>query len=289
MSNKIPAVHLVNEGAYLLERTWGGSYEVDGMKLPSSGAVVQDITKVFKVTERRGELLHYADADGSRLTSGDYEDKKTELLAASTEIDDGRIFTDLESEFAWRKFSERWKPVFAPNVIERTPIEVEISEVRTTSGDADITSLWNAPSVHSDSRLYQVMRDGVTARTLREMCAKAELPLDIPTHSGIRFAQISGNYAFSDEFDFKGLPYIGTLAQCKAEKDRVVDAVTRVVRVHIAKKEGTPLRGVAQVILQLRAVQSNLSGVRPKQDTGGLLIAARKAVNEIIESLEKQI
>lgn len=290
MNAKLQAIHLVDEGVYLVEAKWGYEYEVDGIRAPKNREfVVKSPESILQVQSHAGEIVYWKDDDGKTILPLDYNDKRAELLAGTS--DDGELtFPTLDAEFAFRKFMERWKtPVRSEPTTTKTPVEFDVVEIRTQSGDPDIHSQWNAPTVTNDRKLYSLARDTVMLRTCREQCGAADLPLDIPSHSALRYAKIDGNYAFDDSFTESKRPFVGTLEQCKAEKAKCIARVTDVVSVYAAKKRNVLLNNAGQVLLELHSLKRNMLGVRAKQDSGGSLMSAHRQLDKLIEQISASI
>lgn len=290
----LKAVHLVDDGAYLVERSWGDEIEVDGLPMPGNSFVVQSLDRILIVTRKHGELLNYRDAEGNTISAEEHDRIRAALLEGSTTDDDGdRTFRSLDAEFDYRKFEARWQAGDrAPDTVTKLPAEVEVIEVRVNSGDPDIVSLWNAPHVQRDATLYKFDRDRFMVALCVAMCAEAGLALDNKGMFGgganddLRFAKIEGAYAFDESFAKSRAPFVGTVAQCKAEKDKCRERVTRIVNTHAAKKHGDPLTNAGTVLLSLRSLSDTLSGVRAKADYVGNLNSARKELTALIASVE---
>ena len=284
------AVHLISEGAYLVKKPyiWNGHVEVEGMRVDAAEFVVQSLDGIEVVTKRPGQPVSYEAEDCGSITPETYKQELAKLRAKATAAGGGDeiVFGNLDDEFAYRRFTASWNPVMGPETVIREPLLVEVAEVRTASGDPEIASQWNAPSVHADRKLYSLMRNGVAVRVLREGCARNSLGLDIPGHSGIRFAKIGDAYAFGNDSDFGDRPFIGTLAQCREEKARIVAMVEKVVEAQAAKVHGTKLANAGDVLIGLREVADKLAGMRAKADHMGRLAAARKHVADLISQVQ---
>jgi hypothetical protein len=290
----LTATHLVDEGVYIVDRSWGHQYEVDGMPMPNNQFVVKSLDSIVQVDTQQGELLNYRDAEGNTLSAADYAAQLAALREGShfEQDDDGgeRVFPNLDAEFAYRKFVARWTAgERAPTVVTRTPVEVTISEVRVNSGDPDIVSLWNSPTIKADQRHYTMSRDAVMSQAAREQCAAAGLKFENEGRAYLRFAKIEGEYAFNDSFDESKRLFIGTLEQCKAEKAMCIQRVTEVVRVRAAKKSGLALKNAATVLIELRAVQAELRGVRPSQGSTNYLSRANHKLAALIAEVEREL
>lgn len=293
---KLRAIHLVDQGAYLIERGYYGvELEVDGLAAPANGLfVVQSLDHILHVKRSRGELLNYRDADGNTIPVAQYNTEVQRLRQDARLDDDGEWdFPSLDAEFDYRKFHARWSEGDrAPDVVTKSPVEAEVVEVRTESGDTDIVSLWNAPHVKRDASLYSFERDPFMVRLCRQLCAEAGLALDLNRTIGgaewdyLRFAKIEGEYAFDTTFDASKGPFIGTLADCKAEKERCRERVASIVRVRAIKKAGKALPNAGEVILALRDIQRRLAGVHTTTKSAEDMRFARKRIADLAASIE---
>lgn len=288
----LTAIHLVDEGVYLLKKGYGHEYEVAGLLAPDGEFVVSSLTNIVRVERRAGEIAYWKDADGNTLLALDYNNKLTELLSGAERDDDGDYtFPSLDAEFEYKKFRARWKtPERAAGSVTRTPVDVAVAEVRVRSGDEDIVSLWNSPDLQHDQRLYRFSRDPVMVREAAAQCAANGLTYENGMHRGyLRFAKIEGVYAFDDSFNESRRSFIGTLEQCKAEKAKCIDRVTSIIRVHSAMKRGAALRNAGEVLLSLRGVLRQLQGVYAKQSSTSSLASIRTQLAAVVSGLEADI
>ncbi len=288
------AIHLVDEGAYLVELGWGGTYEIDGIEVGSNKTVVvESLDKIIAVSTRHGEIVSYTDGEGNEITAADHALQRGNLLGRAFREAGEWTFPDLDAEFEYKKFMARWKtPKRAPDVVERSPVEAKIAEVRTNSGDPDIVSLWNAPSTHDQRKLYRVNIGNVMVATFHDLCQKHGLKGDNEQNRDyLEFAKIEGSYAFSGSGfkDRENRPFTGTLAQCKAAKEDAINRVQAVVVVHAAKKNNVGIPNAGDVVLKLKSVRTNLMGVRAKSGTEASLRGACTAVDDLISAITKAV
>jgi hypothetical protein len=291
----LKATHLVDDGAYIVEPVYGfgsGGWEVDGLPVPNGNRfVVSDPSKVIRVTKTRGSIVAYESTEGEQLAPAAYDDKKaTLLIGATTDNDDDWVFPNLDAEFEYRKFIARWKVVFGPEVVTRTPATFELAEVRRNSGDPDIVSLWNAPHTNRDATLYSFNRATFGMKLVAELAKAHGLTLDQPNHSGLRFAKLDGAYAFDDSYGYTHgrETFIGTLETCKQEKAELEARVRSIVRGYVIKKEGKPLVNAGDVLVALQHVQASLSVIATKGEASkDALSMARKRLRDLAAELVK--
>jgi hypothetical protein len=241
MTVTLRAIHLVNEGSYLVTRDFN-NLEVDGIPVTVNNFVVSDPSSIVHILKHPAQITHYVNDQGDTMSKEDFLAQKGVLLSKGVENEEWPgeyTFHDLDDEYAFRRFCKTWEPVLGEEHIERGPVELEITEVRTNSGDPDIHSLWNAPGAHRDSCLYSLNRRVFTVEAFKKCCESRELSFTLggSKESGIRFAKIGGNYLNFDDMDYSrgGQSFIGTLEQCKTEKERLHNRIVTEVNLHIAK------------------------------------------------------
>ncbi len=288
-TNALDAVHLFEEGAYLVTIPWGTEAEIGGVRVKGNAqVVVGSPDEVRKIVPSKRVLLSFVStSDGSTLSYDDHSKLKYHLLSLA---DEDEVFNDIDQEYAYKKFRAAWTPVFEEVPATLEPVEFNVTEVRTNSGDPDITSLWNSPNVAGTNKaLYTVNRLSVGLQALRQFKG---IKITDATHSGMKYHQLDGKYAFSTdpEFEFRQPSFIGTLEQCRAEKERVIEKVKKVVRTHIAGKIGVSLVGAAVYREKIVAVRSTLYGVKTTAKASNESKAkCLKWLQEMVDSIDKQL
>lgn len=291
----IPVIKLVREDMFLVTlRGFGYRYIVDGLPAPiNQEFAVPRLESIRCERMVPSAILYWRNDAGDTMPHEEYLKKRRELQFGHDpdagpdpdEVD----FPSLEAEFAFRKFDRAWSPVQAPETWAPVELEFEVTEIRTSSGDPDIISMWNSPSTHASRLLYQMNRNQTAVRLLRAACAKANLAVEIPTHSGIRFAKINGAYVFDGDAEFGDRPFIGDLDQCTAEKARISGIVDTAVAVLVAKRDGVPVRNVGELLLQLRELRRGLDGVMPVSRHVTAKRRLEQELHEIITNLVAEV
>lgn len=290
----IEAVHLVNEGAYLVELPYGRSFEVGGMPIKVHSVVVQSLSELVEVTRTHSTPASYKNESGSVVISAaDYTMRRAELLRDSYLDDGARVFPSLDAEFAFRRFEREWVVhEITPAVETRAAVtDVQVVEVRTDSGDPDIVSLWNSPMTHVDRKLYKLNIDRVMVAAAQSLCADFGLTFynDVAHSAHLRFAKIEGEYAFDDSFNQSSRPFIGTRAQCQQKKADYIERVRLIVAVKAAKKNGVKLANAGHIAERLANVGRTLSRVTSKAHTQAALHSARQDVDSLLRDIRMSL
>ena len=288
-SKLLDAVHLVDEGAYLVTIPWGTEVEIGGIRAKgNTQVVVGSSDEIRRVVPSQRVLQSFVStSDGSTLSYEDHAKLKYHLLSFA---DEDEVFSDIDQEYAYKKFRAAWTPVFEEVPATLEPVEFNVTEVRTNSGDPDIVSLWNSPNIVGTSKaLYALNRLNIGSKALQSFSG---VKVAEATHSGMKYHQLDGKYAFSadPEFEFKQPVFTGTLEQCKAEKERVIEKVKKVVRTHIAGKSAVKLEGAAVYRTKIVAVRSELHSIKTTGKTSDASkVKCLKWLQEMVDSIDKQL
>jgi|688.fasta_scaffold51931_10 hypothetical protein len=297
MTVNLKAIHLVNEGSYLVE-TGFHNIEVEGFPINASSFVVSDLSSIKSVRETFSIISHYVDEQGEIKSVESYTSEKIALLVNAEPQDeyyvfDSYSFPTLDEEFSYRRFCEAWDPVYTEAKFEREPVTVELTEVRTNSGDPDIRSLWNAPGMVSKEHLYSLDRLTISVREFKAYCESHGLTYTLggATSSGIRFAQIDGIYLGFNDMDYsRANAFIGTLEQCKHEKERLQKRVETEVKLFIAKHRTKPnLKNAGEVLSSLDAIYSVVSVISPVKTSRSNYISALGKIEALREEVRQEL
>lgn len=290
MTITLKAIHLVDEGSYLVTGSSYTSLEVDGIPVQQATFVVSDLSSVLDVRQIPGVITNYENESGEVKTTEDYQLERDKLTANATKDSyGGYTFTDLDEEYAFRKFTKTWKPVKSEPKVEKLPVEFQVTEVRINSGDPDIVSLWNAPSMGADSHLYSLDRNKISIPCFKTVCEELGLKYHNPSHSGVRFATIEGKYVFDDALDFGRYKFVGTLEQCKQEKKRIMTLITTRVKLLVAKENNVSLIRSAEVLNDLKTIIRQVSKVKPMKTSNSQHFTSIQLIRELISKVEKDL
>jgi hypothetical protein len=287
MTVSLSAVHLVDEGSFLVSNPRRFTLEVEGMTLSHGTFVVSDVSNILYVRTIPVKKTHYVNSEGEIKTVEEYESEVNRLSENAEKDGYGNPeFEDLDDEYSYRKFIKEWNPIYSEPEVEKSRVSVDVVEVRVESGDPDIKSLWNSPGVARKSHLYSLHRNPLAVRTFKSLCLELGLNYHVPEHSGVRYAKVDGSYIFKENMDFKDFPFIGTLEQCVEEKNRIKNEVRTAVEIPLAKKRGVSLKNASQVLCDLETILSSVSEIRPMKASRSQYMVSLKRLRELIESVK---
>lgn len=294
MSITLKATYLVNEDAYLVRRGYCSTLEVDGIPVTVNTFVVSDLSTILDVRTVLGTITHYTGENGGTLSVELFREESRRLSSKGTPEEGYSscfLFDNLDDEFAYKRFIQRWKPVFGESHTVKEPVTVELTEVRTDSGDPDIQSMWNSPQCETKAHLYTLNRTAISIRDFKACCEAHDLNYSLPSHGGIRFAKIDNIYVGFDDMDFTKYPeFVGTLEQCKAQKLSLYKRVEDAINLYIAKyRTKAGLKNAAEVLSNLKTIHSMVLKISPMKASREAHTVALGAINELVTAVRREI
>ncbi|CAB4147904.1 hypothetical protein UFOVP431_55 [uncultured Caudovirales phage] len=292
MTVQLTAIKLVEEGVYLVSNNSYYRLEVDGIPTEKRTIVVQDLSSICYVKTIQRKIVAYKEAETENVKSPEaYLLEKGELAGKGRVASDGEnfLFGNIDDELRYIRYVKTWMPVYSELSYEKLPVQVAVTEVRTESGDPDIKSLWNAPSVGSKFCLYGLNRNVYAVKSFREACEASSLKFSIASHSGIRFAQVEGRYVFDNGMNFGEQAFVGTLEQCKQEKERILKRVNEAISLFLAKRNNIKVSNIVGVIDKLEVIRKCVLTVSPMKASAQRHLESVNLVSKLILELRAQI
>jgi hypothetical protein len=284
MAIKTTAIHLLPDDVYLVKHPTYCKIIVNGIEVPKNNYnfVVKTLDEIEAEINLPGKLISFKNSSNETFISPkEYEERLYNLRSKGYLDDyDDIIFDDIDNEYAYKKFLKEWTPVYGESQIFREPLEIEITEIRTESGDPDIVSLWNSSRL-KEQGLYNLNREEVSKKILATLCQERDLKLEIPSHGGLKYVKINNSYAFTDcaASLFSG-QFTGSLEKAKKEKQALVDRITTIVNLHSAKRDNKEFFNQADILIELKKL------LEPKNIK---LTSLLNQLSQIISKLEKNL
>jgi hypothetical protein len=225
MTDKIKAQYITDKDIIYLVLP-KGDYVVDGCEFSVDSYSGKECTFSYKPSESTSptilkviktyDLVHFFSDNGDIMTPDDYTKKKSELLInASKDIDGDIYFSSIDDEYNYKKLSRDWKPKYK-EVLTYKSIELEVNHMMLDTGSKYLEALFcfntTQPNLVKFNRL-EYQRD-----LLRSLCLKYNCELDIPSHSGLKFAKINSKYCFTNDALYSDLNSVETLMYDAATK-----------------------------------------------------------------------
>lgn len=213
-------------GANIVELP-SGTYLIDGEVVSHGGwnsyttsrqISVKDVENVRTIHTRK-VLVEYActlETDTpSKLSVVEFDRAKASLLVNCTIDEDGDIdWTDLDSEFAYRKFMSMWKPVYTELTEYSEPLLIDRTHIRQDTGNPYIVA--GFLTGRSDVPLYSYNRTNAVASLL----AKKFESLGMEFKEGISYGATEGKKMWGNS-THSGLEYVTAFGKYIIGKDKV--------------------------------------------------------------------
>jgi len=267
-----------------VEETLGGEEK----PLPSNKtlALTLDVLDSVVCITTQNVLTHYVSTADPDTTCSPVS---YQIHRASCYVDLDEPHT-LEEEYEWKKFQAAWKHVYVQETT-REAFEYNITEVKLSTGNQYITSLWSHTSVPADSKLYLYNQRAAQAGLFRSLCNEKNVAHEVPTHTHLEYAKIEGEYVFSKQGYGESVRTLkGNLETCKAAYDADVKAITHVVALAAAKKFG--VAGDVQwpsVVADLHKVHDMVKGLEVKTKSYHARVNTLVKISDLIKGIEKSV
>lgn len=298
---KLAVIHIKDLDVYnaVYDKSSSVTFYVDGKSLPLSytnKSVLLDKESLDKVVVKNTTTRIVAwknKLTGEQLSPKEYT-LKCEALLEQFDAD-GDEWANIDAEYAWKKWSQGWEAVreYDEHVVK--PL-IEIVEVTIDTGSKNISPIWSIETLPDEKRLFSLDIYAATKEAFIAACNKWEATYEIPSHSGLRYAKVDGEYVFQEEW--KGA-FHGTLAKAKAREKEVKEDVEKSVAVVVSKKRGLLLTNLelAEVHKQLVGIQNTVRGLSVKQggseDRQSVVSRLSKLIASVAssakEKLDKQV
>ena len=190
-----------------------GTFLIDGEVVEHSGfnsyntsrqLAVKDVENILSITKKVNPI-GYRMRDGSletTLSVVEYERTKAELLLNSTTDEDGvTLWSDLDSEFAYRKWYIQWELVTKETTQYSEPWLVDRTYIRQDTGNPYIVAGFLTGKV--DVPLYSYSRTAAIAGMLAEKFKS----LGMTFQKGANYGATEGKHIWSNS-EHSGLEYV---------------------------------------------------------------------------------
>jgi hypothetical protein len=191
-----------------------GTFLVDGEVVSNTGynsynakhqLAVKDVENIKSISKTNILVGYVPTTEGITddvLSVEGYNDFLQELKVNCTQDEDGDIdWSDLDSEFTYRKFISQWKAKYKEEITYSEPLLVDRSHIRQDSGNPYIVA--GFLTGRSDVPLYSYSRSNAVASLL----AKKFESLGMEFKEGLNYGQTEGKKLWSNS-THSGLEYV---------------------------------------------------------------------------------
>ena len=263
------------------QRVWLGDE-----KLPTNTKVTIPVDRLSDLhfKSNRIQLLGYTNGV-EQISPEEFSSRQAKILNGNDYED-----LDLDGRYAYDKFFETYKQVFGQEVEERTPVEVNIVQVQFDTGSEFITECWSVQEVPNVNRLYKLNEHDAGISFFTTLVRELKLNVDLPNHSGLRFAKVDGSYVFGDEWELNKIFY-GTLEMCKNRLEALTKDIKQIVQVQLAKKNGVSLAegDWPELMVELEALRNSFRNVSSMKSTQSEYSACTTRIVKAINLVKSKV
>lgn len=292
-----------------------GTYLIDGEVVtsqlswdrPSRQVSVKYLENIRQII-KRNLLVNFIDKDGCELTPDEYEQTKCELERYNNynDILDETEWDSLESEFEYRKFMQRWKPVYKEETSYSEPLLVDKTHIRQDTGNPYIVA--GFLTGRADVPLYIYSRTAAIAGLLEKKFESLGMTFQQninyaqtqgkklwgnSTHSGLEYVTAFGSYIIGKNLvkrtvgEFKGsLEYLTKLYE--EDKEWIENHIQTLYNLHFRNEAASGVL-LSEVYKQAKLVLTyvNTMEVKLKSETSKRETITQ--INKLIDLVNKEI
>ena len=245
--------------------------------------------------------MHYSDSRNGVTKLVSIADRDALAVYVVAEADDfydedsdEYNFPDLDTEFEFRKMQAQLNSYVAVRADDITTLEsVEVTVVGTAvdTGSQFIETPFQYGTVSFSGRgVFRVNLSAIAFDELRRAkLVYTDAKFDNSTHSNIRFAQVNGNYLFSNETLGAGenqVRIFGSLEEAQAMEKEVREGISNILRHKLAPVAMTQnVLTINNVMNELEAIKRIVNSIDPKSKSYNDHARARTQLNELVAKL----
>lgn len=277
-----------------------GKYEIGGERVSvgyqNKQLVVSEeaLQGIAKVTPPRRTVEQFEGEDGTIYGQEEVSKAADELEQYWSEDVGRHIYPSLEVEFEVRS---RLDPVLnakaiykeIPEIIEPYQAVEVVGEMADTGSRFIEQSYAFGKANFDKGGVFKVVSLPVMQDELNSICQQQGVSLVIPTHSGLRYAKVDGQYVFSEtrQFTHEFTRIFPTLAEAQAYEKECRDVVRRAVLSKLAARPiSKPL--LNSTIDELKRIESSVMELSVYSKHGADKQRVLKNIKQMIEALVEE-
>jgi hypothetical protein len=301
MENSIKVGHDSQTGFYTFKTLYSNTMEVNGKSIVdplkgfSRGELVITSEKPETITYKTSgrKLIGYDNTeDLTTISVEKYKEVEAKVNLTREWDEDSEEFTysNLEDEVFALRFARTYKPIYE-SVDEVHNLEIEFIEY-PVSAYKNIIPLYSIEANNVFETKCRFVPNNI--EMFLEVCTSFGIDksrIDIPTHSGLRYAKIDDTYLTGAEDAEKasGITTIGTYDECLARMNSNRQKLEDMVSMHLAKRSQKVLdKGtVGELLKELLVLKGRVSGLDVKQKDYSSQRSLNVKISELIETYKQ--
>lgn len=314
----LKVLHMEDENINIVNLPYG-VFEVDGQVVSNTSydsynnqikISAKDINNIRKINSGM-ILVKYQDSEGFDLDVIEYENIRLDLLSKSSYNEDTEEYDwqTLEDEFAYRKFDQKWNPIYKEVITYSDPLLVDKSSIKLDTGNPFITS--GFATCQADATIYTYSRSGAVAHLLEKKfeslgmefkgninygATEGKKVWGNSTHSGLEYVTAFGKYIIGKDMVKRAQgSFTGTLEKLQKmyeeDKEWIEDHIQTLYNLHFRDSGASSVllsevvKGVKQAITYVNSVDVKVKSETSKRSALNVLNKLLDLANK--EALEK--
>jgi hypothetical protein len=301
MEKSIKVGHDSQTGFYTFKNGFNTTMEVNGKSTADqlrgfkSGELVVTSEKPETITYKTSgrKLIGYDNTvDLTTISIEKYKEVEAKINLTREWDEDSEEFTysNLEDEVFALRFAKTYKPIYE-SVDDVHNLEIEFIEY-PVSAYKNIIPLYSLDAANVFETKCKFVPNNI--EMFFEVCTSFGIDksrIDIPTHSGLRYAKIDDTYLTGAEDVEKtlGVTTIGTYNECLARMNSNRQKLEDMVIMHLAKRSQKVLdKGtVGELLKELLVLKGRVSGLDVKQKDYSSQRSLNVKISELIETYKQ--
>jgi hypothetical protein len=301
MEKLIKVGHDSQTGFYTFKNGFNTTLEVNGKSTADplrgfrSGELVVTSEKPETITYKTSgrKLIGYDNTvDLTTISIEKYKEVEAKINLTREWDEDSEEFTysNLEDEVFALRFAKTYKPIYE-SVDEVHNLEIEFIEY-PVSAYKNIIPLYSLDAANVFETKCKFVPNNI--EMFFEVCTSFGIDksrIDIPTHSGLRYAKIDDTYLTGAEEveKYSGVTTIGTYDECLARMNSNRQKLEDMVSMHLAKRSQKVLdKGtVGELLKELLVLKGRVSGLDVKQKDYNSQRSLNVKISELIETYKQ--
>lgn len=253
--------------------------------------IINEKPEIITSDKNSKELTGYFNTENQEsVTISDYNTIENSIAKIEKEYDNDNnlwIYKNIEDEIYVTRFFRNHKAIYE-NINSVHVYEIEIIEY-PVSAFSEIIPLYaiDAKNVFETKCTYTPNILNVFNETVAKY-GILHSEIEIPSHSGIKYAKIKGEYINGTE-KIGANPTIGTYAECMTRRLKSYEDMDFIISMHFAKRSKKVLDKctVGGVIIELTEIVNSVYGLKVSSKDSKSQTALQIKINSLIETYKK--
>lgn len=260
---------------------------VDGKAIPQENLpyykeieITSKTLPKIELVDTRTMVVAYKDSKGTEVTPEEYQKTLALLTVGATEDDEGMLlFEDLDEEYKYKKFVRDYQAVYG-TTSTITEVKTTVVTAMISTGSPYLTAVFRTDNNNPHLVTYNKAKHQLDV--VNTWAKNNQVPVDIPTHSHLKYAKVNGKYVFDTAYE-KVAPELLTYDEANERMQAVEQAVKSCLNSAIITADSVTLVDLLTRIKSMKSKTDYLSGTKKITEA---LNAIRKELGVMQKELE---